>query len=345
MSNKDKFESDLDKFVNSLFGNNRNKKNPEQSPESEQVKDAKVIDINKKPFNFKQFSKIAAVFVIFFAIAIILLANVYVVKENEYKVVRQFGEVVAYKDEPGLNIKIPFIQSVSTLPKNVMIHDMTRAEEITTFDKKRIIVDNYAVWKVTDPKALISNARTITNAEARMEEFIYSVLRTELGRLNYGDIISDEDSSRGSLNDLITEKVNELLKNDNYGIEVVDVRIRRTDLPAENEQSVFTRMISERESIAQTYLSEGDAEKRTTEADTDKQVVELISGAEKEAALIKAEGEAEAAKIYNNAFSKDPEFYELYRTLETYKQTIGKDTMIIIPSDSPYARILSGYLE
>ncbi|PKC52882.1 hypothetical protein RhiirA1_480475, partial [Rhizophagus irregularis] len=151
-------------------------------------------------------------------------------------------------------------------------------------------------------------------------------LRTELGQLNYDEIINDENSSRGSLNDILTEKVNELLKNDNYGIEVVDVRIRRTDLPTENEQSVYTRMISERESMAQKYLSEGDAEKR-------------------KAALIKAEGESEAARIYNEAFSKDPEFYELYRTLETYKQTIGEDTVIIIPSDSPYASILSGYLE
>ncbi len=342
---KDKYESDLDKFVNSLFGNKNGKNKNEQPKETEEVKDAKVIDMKKKPINMKQFSRVVAALVIFFAIVVILLSNAYVVKENEYKVIRQFGEVVAYKDEPGLNFKIPFIQTVSTLPKNVMIYDMTTEEEITTLDKKRIIVDNYAVWRVTDPKALISNARNITNAEARMEEFIYSVLRTELGRLEYGGIIDEESSSRGDLNVEITEKVNELLKNDNYGIEVVDVRIRRTDLPAENEQSVFTRMISERESIAQNYLSAGDATKRSTEAETDRTVVEMISTAQKEAALIRAEGEAEAAKIYNQAFSKDPEFYELYRTLESYKQTIGEDTMIILPSDSPYARILSGYME
>lgn len=343
MSN-DKFNSDLDKFVQSLFGNGNNKKK-KNDEEAKEVKEAKIINDNKKPTNFKHLGKIATVVILFFAVLVILISNLYVVKENEYKVVRQFGEVVQYQDEPGLYFKIPFIQTVSTLPKNVMTYDMSTEEEITTLDKKRIIVDNYAIWRVTDPKALISTARTIANAEARMDEFIFSVLRTELGQLNYDEIINDENSSRGSLNDILTEKVNELLKNDNYGIEVVDVRIRRTDLPTENEQSVYTRMISERQSMAQKYLSEGDAEKRSIEANTDREVTELLSTARKEAALIKAEGESEAARIYNEAFSKDPEFYEIYRTLETYKQTIGEDTVIIIPSDSPYASILSGYLE
>lgn len=343
---KDKFENDLDKFVNSLFGNNNNKKKSSTEPnESSEPKEAKVVDMNKKPINGKKIGTIIGSIVAVFAIIVIIISNLYVVKENEYKVIRQFGEVVAYKSEPGLNFKIPFIQSVTTLPKNVMIYDMATEEEIMTADKKRIIVDNYAVWKVTDPKLLISNARTIANAEARMEEFIYSTLRTELGRLQYGEIINDSSSTRGDLNKNITEKVNTLLSTDKYGIEVVDVRIRRTDLPAENEQSVFTRMISERESIAQDYLSAGDAQKRSIEAETDRTASEMLSTARKEAALIRAEGEAEAARIYNQAFSKDPEFYELFRTLETYKQTIGEDTMIIIPSDSPYARILSGYLD
>ena len=135
------------------------------------------------------------------------------------------------------------------------------------------------------------------------------------------------------------------LKKDNYGIEVIDVRIKRTDLPEENEQSVYNEMISERQSIAQKFLSTGDADKRRIEADTDREVREMLATAKKDAALIAAEGEAEAAKIYNDSFSKDPEFYSLYRTLESYKKTIGEDTMIIIPSDSPYAKILSGYLE
>src|SRR5690606_1746493 len=115
------------------------------------------------------------------------------------------------------------------------------------------------------PGDMISNARNIVNAEARMEEFIYSVVRTELGQLDYVDVVNDENSSRGSLNDRVTERVNEFLAEGNYGIEVVDVRMKRIDLPQENEQSIYTRMISERESTAQTYLSEGDAAKQRIE--------------------------------------------------------------------------------
>ncbi|MCP1145547.1 protease modulator HflC [Lysinibacillus endophyticus] len=339
MSNNN-FDGDLEKFIKSLFAS-KNKKDKNVVD----IKDAKVIkEKNKKPFDGRKFAKSAIVLTALFAVIVIILANIYIVKENEYRVVRQFGEVVKYENEPGINFKVPFIQSVTTLPKNLMTYDMTE-EEINTLDKKRIIIDNYAVWRVTDPKALISNAGNLVNAESRMEEYIYSVIRTELGQLNYDDIINDENSSRGSINDKVTERVNELLTDGNFGIEVVDVRIRRTDLPEENEQSVYTRMISERESIAQKYLSEGDAEKNRIEAQTDRKVQELIATAKKEAALIRAEGESEAAKIYNREFSKDPEFYSLYRTLESYKKTIDDDTMIILPSDSPYAKILSGYLE
>lgn len=189
---------------------------------------------------------------------------------------------------------------------------------------------------------MIANAGTLINAESRMEEFIYSVVRTELGRLDYSEIINDENSSRGSLGEQVTARVNELLAADSYGIEVLDVRIKRTDLPVENEQAVFQDMISEREKIAQKFLSEGDADKRRIEAETDRQVREIIANAEREAAVIISEGEAEAARIYNQSFSKDPEFYNLYRTLESYKSTIGEDTVIMLPSDSPYAQILSG---
>ncbi|WP_203246674.1 protease modulator HflC [Sporosarcina beigongshangi] len=298
----------------------------------------------KAPIEVKKYVKLTLFWTTLFALVIILVANVFVVKEGEYHVVRQFGEIKRTVHEPGINIKIPFIQSVTTLPKSQMTFNVSE-EEINTRDKKRIIIDNYAVWKITDPGDMISNARNIVNAEARMEEFIYSVVRTELGQLDYVDVVNDENSSRGSLNDRVTERVNEFLAEGNYGIEVVDVRMKRIDLPQENEQSIYTRMISERESTAQTYLSEGDAAKQRIEAETDREVQEMLALAKKEAAIIHAEGESEAAKIYNDTFSKDPEFYNLYRTLQSYSKTIGDDTMIILPADSPYAKVLTGYLE
>ncbi|MBY6050946.1 protease modulator HflC [Cytobacillus firmus] len=307
------------------------------------MSDQNIVNINERGGNFKwrSYTKLGIILVLIIAGLGILFSNLFIVKEGEYKVIRQFGEVVRIESEPGLAYKIPFIQSVSTLPKYQMTYDVSEAE-INTKDKKVMIIDNYAVWKIDDPKKMISNARTLEGAEARMEEFIYSVTRSELGRLNYEEIINDEKSSRGSLNDQITTKVNELLANDNYGIAVTDVRIKRTDLPAENEQSVYTRMISERQSTAQEYLSRGDAQKNVIIAETDRTVREMLAKAQADAEVIRAEGEAGAAKVYNEAFSKDPEFYSLFRTLESYKKTINGETVIVLPSDSPYARLLMG---
>lgn len=355
-NNKNNFDGDLDEFVKKLFGNKKGSKEVKEVPKAndadQQVNSSKTnakkvpipLKKDKKPINVKQWVSSAIVLTVVFAALIVVFANLYIVKENEYKVVRQFGEVVKYESEPGLHMKIPFIQSVTTLPSNLMTHDMTE-EEISTKDKKRIIIDNYTVWRVTDPKALISNAGQLLNAENRMEEFIYSALRTEFGQTEYGDIINEKDSKRGNINDRVTQRVNELIDSANFGIEVIDVRIRRTDLPEENEQSVYTRMVSERQSIAQKYLSEGDAEKRSKEAKTDQEVQVTLAKANKEASVIRAEGEAQAAQIYNAAYSKDPEFYSLFRTLESYKKTIGNETMIIIPSDSPYAKLLSGQID
>jgi membrane protease subunit HflC len=296
----------------------------------------------KKPaFSFKGYLRGGIILLITILLLVLVLTNLFIVKENEYKVVRQFGEVVRIIEEPGLNYKIPFIQSVTTLPNYQMTYNVQEAE-INTKDKKRLIIDNYTVWRIEDPKKMITNARTVVSAETRMAEFVFSTVRSELGQLNYDEIINDEKSSRGSLNDKVTKIVNDLLAKDDYGIVVTDVRMKRTDLPAENEQSVFTRMISERESTAQGYLSKGDAEKNSIIAETDREVKEMLAKAKADAEVIRSEGEKEAAKMYNTAYSKDPEFYELYRTLQSYKQTIDEETVIIIPFDSPYASLLKG---
>ncbi|WP_033828213.1 protease modulator HflC [Bacillus andreraoultii] len=305
-----------------------------------------VVDMEQRrnDFPFRKWIKTGIFLFLIALLLFILLTNMFIVKEGEYKIVRQFGEIKRVIQEPGINYKLPFIQTVTTLPKYQMTLDVEQSE-INTKDKKRMIIDNYAIWRIDDPEDLIINARTVESAEARMEEFVYAVVRSELGRLNYDEIINDENSSRGSLNDRVTEQVNELLNHDKYGIKVIDVRIKRTDLPAENEQSVYTRMISERESTAQDYLSQGDAKKNEIMAETDREVKEMVSKAQADAEVIRAEGEGEAAKIYNEAFSKDPDFYSLYRTLESYKKTINDETVIILPSNSPYAKLLQGYVK
>ncbi|WP_070120514.1 protease modulator HflC [Bacillus marinisedimentorum] len=308
--------------------------------------DDKIINMSEKRYDgdWRNFVKGGIFLIILIIIIGIIIANMFIVKEGEYRVVRQFGEVVRIESTPGLNFKIPFVQSVSTLNKKQMIYDVEEAE-INTRDKKRMIIDNYAVWKIDEPKKMISNARTVENAEAKMAEFIFSVVRAELGQLNYDEIINDEKSSRGSLNDRVKDRVNKMLARDNYGISVIDVRMKRIDLPDENEQSVFKRMISERESKAQEYLSMGDAQKNRVIAKTDQEVTEMLAKAEAQAETIRAEGEGEAAKIYNSAYGKDPTFYGFYRTLESYKTTIDGQTMIILPADSPYASLLMGGVE
>lgn len=306
----------------------------------------RVVDLNeRRPIeDWRKYIKLIAMLVILIAIIATIVSNLFIVEQGEYKVVRQFGEVVRIEDQPGLSYKVPFIQSVTTLPKYQMVYDIPPAE-INTKDKKRMLADHYAVWRIDDPQKMIANARTFQQAEAIMGELIFSAIRAELGQLDFEEIINDESSSRGNFNEFVLERVNEALTRNEYGISLTDVRMKRTDLPEENEQAVYRRMISERHSIAQDYLSQGDAEANRVRANTDREVKEMTATATADANEIIGEGEAEAARIYNDAFGRDPDFYQLYRTLQSYEKTIGDETVIVLPSDSPYARILMGYID
>lgn len=304
-----------------------------------------VYDMGKKtPIEIKRYVKMGISLLLLIVILILTISSMFIVKEGEYKVVRQFGEVIRIVDEPGLNFRVPLLHSITTLPNKKLVYDVTE-KQINTLDKKRMIIDNYAIWEINDPTLMITNAKTQINAEARMGEFIFSVIRSELGAMNYDEIINEEGSTRGDLNKQVTKQVNELLARDNYGIHVNDVRMKRTDLPVENEQSVFNRMISERESKAQEYLSQGEAEKTRIISQADRDVKEMLSKANAEAEEIRAQGEEEAAVLYNEAFEQDVAFYQLYRTLESYKTTIDGETTIILPQGSAYTDLLLGYTE
>ncbi|KAB3531797.1 protease modulator HflC [Alkaliphilus serpentinus] len=280
------------------------------------------------------------ILIIFFAL-IFVFNNLYIVQPNEYRVVRQFGEIVKIVAEPGLHFKIPFIQSTTSLPKHTLIYDVPAAE-INTLDKKRIMVDYYGMWRITDPKAMIETLRTVGAAETRLGDIIYSNIRTELGKMDYEQIVNSKKNRRGDIDSLVKEEVNAILAENLNGVELVDIKMKRTDLPPANEQSVFQRMISERESTAQQYLSQGDAEALKIQAETDRTVEEMLAMADAEAKTIAAEGEKEAARIYNEAYGKDPEFFHMYRTLESYKTVIGDETVIVLPIDSPYLKYLLG---
>ncbi|CAM3982633.1 protease modulator HflC [Paenibacillus alkaliterrae] len=271
---------------------------------------------------------------------IFLSGSMYIVKEGEYKVILRFGEAMRATGEPGLKLKIPFIENVSTLPKYQMTYESTPTT-ILTKDQKPIVVDNYTVWRITNASQFLRTVQTVSGGVQRLDEAVYNSVRRKLSEVNYDNIIS-ENTERGNINDEITNDVIEALKRDDYGIEVIDVRIKRTDLPEQNKQSVYNRMISDRQSIAARYLSEGDEESRKITSKADRTATELLAQAQSDAKKIVAEGEGEAAKIYNRAYGSDPQFYNFYRTLESYATTLKNEPVIMIPIDSPYAKILLG---
>ncbi|AGA58769.1 MAG: protease modulator HflC [Thermobacillus sp.] len=273
-------------------------------------------------------------------LVIVLSGSMFIAKEGEYKVVLRFGEATRIHTEPGIKFKVPFIESVRTLPKYQKVYD-SEPTLILTNDKKPIYVDNYTVWRISDPQKFLRSLNTVSNAESRISDAVYNAVRRKLSEIEYGNIIS-ENTARGDLNEEITKIVADVAANQGYGIEVIDVRIKRTDLPPENKESVYNRMISDRQSIAAGYLSEGDEESRKITSNADRQAKELLAEAEAKAKKIIAEGEQEAARIYNEAYGKDPEFYELYRTLESYVKTFEGEPVIMMPIDSPYARLLLG---
>lgn len=273
-------------------------------------------------------------------LVIVAASSMFIVREGEYKVVLQFGEVQSIADQPGMHFKIPFIQNISVLPKYQKVYD-SEPTTILTKDKKPIIVDNYTIWRIKNPQQFLQTLKTVQNAEGRIGDAVYNTVRRKLSEIEYGNIIS-ENTARGNLNDEITKEVSSVLERDGYGIEIADVRIKRTDLPPENKESVYNRMISDRKAIASLYLSEGDEESKKITSNADRQAKEIIAQAEADAKRIIAQGEQEAARIYNEAYSKDEEFYELYRTLESYKTTLNGEPIIMLPITSPYASILMG---
>ncbi|WIV11783.1 protease modulator HflC [Proteiniborus sp. MB09-C3] len=285
--------------------------------------------------------KIFFIYIPILIIAFALLSNTFIVKPNEYAVIKQFGKIVKVIEEDGLKIKVPLVQSVSKLPKHVLFYDVP-ATEINTFDKKRILVDYYTLWKITDPVQMLETLKTINAAEARLSDIMYSSVRNELGKLEYGEIINPADNNRGSIDLVVQDNINAILKSNLNGIEIVDIQMKRIDLPQSNEQSVYKRMISERASKAQEYLSQGDAEKTKIMANADREVAELIAKTNSQAKEIVAEGEKEAAKIYNDSYGQDVEFFKLYTTLNSYKTSIDGETVLMVPINSPYLKYFMG---
>jgi len=277
------------------------------------------------------------VFMVFIIlIAIIGLSTVFTVDETRQVVILQFGEPVRIIKTPGLYFKLPApLQVAQRFDDRLLEYDVP-PEEILSKDKKSLIVDNYVRWRIVDPLLFLQTVQTEPIAKTRIDDIVYSELRRELGTHNMSEIITES-------REIIMEKVTResAIATKPYGIEVVDVRLKRVDLPQNNEQSIYRRMQAERIRQANKFRSEGEEESQKIKASTDKDKTIILATAYKEAEEVKGEGEAKAVDIYARAFSKDPDFYEFYRTLETYKIILDKKTTLVLPTNSKLFDILN----
>ena len=267
-------------------------------------------------------------------IFIILNLSLFTVDEKQQAIILQFGEPIRTIQEPGLNAKIPFIQTVSYFEDRLLEYDAAPTE-IVTKDKKNLVIDNYARWEISDPLQFMQAVRDENGAQLRLRDIVYSELRVELGRYDLIDIVSVK---RDTIMEEITKRCDE--KSQKYGISIIDVRIKRADLPVENEKAVFQRMRAERIRQANQYRSEGAEEGLKIRALTDKEKVIILADAYKIAETNRGEGDAKALKIYADAFQKDPTFYRFLRTLEAYKKTLNNNTTIVLSTESEFFRLL-----
>ena len=273
---------------------------------------------------------------IFTLIILFVLSTIIVVDETEQIVILQFGKPVQTITDPGLNFKFPApIQVSNSFDKRLLEYDVP-PEEVLSRDKKSLIIDNYVRWRIVDPLLFLQTVRAIPTAKTRLDDIVYSELRQELGNHDMAEIITE---TRELIMEKVTIASNE--ETSKYGIEVIDVRIRRVDLPRENEASIYARMEAERKRQANKFRSEGEEEAQKIRAATDRDKTVILAEAYKTAQQIRGEGEAEALDIYATSFSKDPDFYEFLRTLETYEKVIDKKTTLVLPGDSKLFKALT----
>ncbi|MBW8042386.1 MAG: protease modulator HflC [Planctomycetes bacterium] len=279
--------------------------------------------------------KLVGMIVIIVVIAVVLYASLFTVDETEQAIVIQLGKFIREVKQPGLHFKIPLIQGVHKFEARVLEYDAAK-EKIMTDDKKHLVIDNYARWKIIDPLKFYKTARNESGAQSLLDDIIYSEMRAEIARHTLTEIVS---VNRKQIMDKVAEQCNR--KAGDYGIQVIDVRIKRADLPQEVTGSVFDRMKAERQRIAKKYRSEGEEKALEIMADADKKKTILLADAYEQAEKLEGEGDAEAIKIYADAFEQDSEFYSFVRTLEVYEKALGKGTTLVLPSDSEFFQYLS----
>ncbi|MBR3602529.1 MAG: protease modulator HflC [Lachnospiraceae bacterium] len=278
--------------------------------------------------------------IILAAVIFIGLSSLVITRENEYKVIRQFGKIDHVQTEAGISFKVPFIQTESSLPKQILVYDLAPSDVITK-DKKTMITDSYVLWQITDPVKFAQTLNSsIGNAESRIDTVVYNSIKNIISSWPQEEVISGRD---GELSAAIMNHVGN--KFNQYGLELLAIETKQLDLPNDNKEAVYERMISERGNIAATYTAEGNAEAQKIRNTTDKEVSILLSEAKKQAEVLKAEGEAEYMKILSDAYkdSSRTDFYSFVRSLDALKESVkGDNKTVILDKNSPIAQIFYG---
>jgi modulator of FtsH protease HflC len=274
---------------------------------------------------------------VLFVLWVLVSQVFFLLDEREQAIITQFGAYVRTVTQPGLHTKVPFVHTVHRFDRRVLATDAQPAEYLT-LDKKRVVVDYVARWRIADPLAFFKSVRTLEGARARIEDITFSELRRELASQDFAPVTSElREPTMAAVAQSSRERMT------SFGIDLIDVRIKRADLPTEVQQSVFARMVAERSRIAKRYRSEGEEEAAKLRAETDKQREILLAQAYERSQRLRGEGDAAAAAIYASAYERDPRFYLFVRTLEAYDEMLTPDTLLVLPSDAAMFRLLSHF--
>ncbi len=321
----------------------------------------------KKGKENKKTGKGAAGWIVFVILLLIISSGMVICHEDEYKLVRRFGKVERTISESGLYFKIPLIESVDTIPREILLYDLP-ASDVITSDKKTMIVDSYVLWRVTDPlKFAQTLSYSVSNAENRIDALVYNATKNTISNMTQDEVIRSRDGKMTIVNpvaeedvkgnDLVIEEEPQVVNikslteeimdhigavGDQYGIKILTVEVKKLDLPDNNKNAVYTRMISERENIAAKYTAEGEAQAKMIQNTTDKEVSIMRSTAQAKGEKIRAEGEAEYMKILSEAYNdkSKSDFYSFVRSLDAARESMkGSNKTLILPADSPMAEV------
>jgi len=277
--------------------------------------------------------------IILFAALIVLANSLVVTAENEYTLIKQFGKIERIVDQAGLSFKTPFIQTTDTLPKRILLYDLA-ASDVITMDKKTMVADSYVLWRINDPQLFVQTLNSqVANAESRINAAVFMSMKNIISSLEQTEVINGRD---GELTQMIMANLGNSMEQ--YGIELITVEIKRLDLPDDNKNAVYERMISERNNIAASYIAEGEAEATKIRTQTDYEISVSISEAKAEAEATVAAGEAEYMKILSAVYADESrsDFYTYVLSLDAAKASmVGTNKTLILNQDSPITQIFN----